>query len=117
MFERDQFEALRNPDGLEWGIDSLAQYVQEWADSVFPHRTAGSMALKLYSEIGEMLRDPKDAGEVADVFIMLLDFARSNGHHNIGALVDAKLEINRKRTWKINPDGVMSHVSPNSSDS
>lgn len=93
-------------------IDGLAQDVFDWADFTFPHRTLGSMALKLYEEIGEMLKDPHDHSEFADVMILLLDHAKIY-EIDIEVAIRDKLAINGSRTWEINENGVMSHVRTN----
>lgn len=93
-------------------IDALAQEVFEWADFTFPERTLGSMALKLYEEIGEMLRDPHDHSEFADVMILLLDHAKIYGI-DIEVAVRDKLAVNTARAWQINENGAMSHVRTN----
>ena len=89
-------------------IDVLAEEVTKWADQAFPHRTDASMFLKMYEEIGEVIHSGGDRLEVADLFILILDYAKRK---NI-VLRDAigeKLEINRNRDWKLNADGTMSH--------
>lgn len=93
-------------------IDILAQEVFEWADFTFPERTLGSMALKLYEEIGEMLRNPHDHSEFADVMILLLDHAKIHGI-DIEVVVRDKLAVNAARTWQVNENGAMSHVRTN----
>lgn len=90
------------------------QYVQkinhEIADYLFPARTDGTMYLKLYSEIGEMVDNPGSDDEIADVFIMLLDHAERH-HIHVGAAVLAKLYKNLRRKWVIDPNtGVANHV-------
>lgn len=90
------------------------QYVQkinhEIADYLFPDRTDGTMYLKLYSEIGEMVDNPGSDDEIADVFIMLLDHAERH-HIHVGAAVLAKLYKNLRRKWVIDPNtGVANHV-------
>lgn len=86
----------------------LAMEVWDWADIAFPERTDQSMFLKLYSEIGELTERPDDHLEFADVMILLLDYAvRKN--IDIEKVVMEKLNINRKRQWKINHLGVMRH--------
>jgi len=87
---------------------SLAFEVYNWAQQAFPNRTLGSMALKMYEEIGEMLKDPKDPLEFADVMILLLDHAVRYGI-DIEDAVQRKLIINRQRSWKVNASGAMSH--------
>lgn len=41
-----------------------------------PQRTDVSMFLKFYGEIAEMIESGGDTDEIADVFILLLDYAR-----------------------------------------
>ena len=51
----------------------------------------------------------RDSLEVADVFILLLDYAKRK-KIDITAAVRDKLDINRDRKWVSNMNGVMSHV-------
>lgn len=90
-------------------INVLAQFVKEWADETFPNRTDASMYLKLYGEIGEMVDSNGRSDEIADVFIMLLDYAARKGI-NIEYAVRWKMAINKNRKWKIDANGVARHV-------
>jgi hypothetical protein len=92
-------------------IDGMAAEIKEWADVAFPGRTDSSMYLKLYSEVAEMIEaDDEHVGpEVADVFIMLLDFAKRR-NINIQVAIDEKMAINRGREWVVNRLGAWSHV-------
>lgn len=90
-------------------VDDLAKECFDWAESVFPNRTDSSMGLKLYSEIGEMLESGGDPLEVADVLIMILDYAVCHGVV-IQDAVERKLEINRTRNWVQLPNGTMHHA-------
>lgn len=93
-------------------VQDIAIEVFDWAEQQFPHRTDASMALKMYSEIGEMLESDGHPLEIADVLILLLDYAvRKNV--NIEDAILAKLEINKSRNWEISHLGVMSHVKEN----
>lgn len=96
---------------IPYAIDFIALDIKEWADEAFPGRTDQGMYLKLYSEIAEMIDAPPDQveDEVADVFIMLLDFAKRRGI-NIAAIIERKMVINRGRQWKQNQLGIWSHV-------
>ena len=98
-------------NGSKMDIDSLAVRVMIQADRLFPARTDSSMFLKLYGEIGEMVdSDPENlGGEVADVFIMLLDFAKRKGI-NISKEVVKKMAINDLRQWQADQNGVFKHV-------
>ena len=88
--------------------DRLAFEVFHWAETTFPYRTDSSMFLKMYSEIAELIRSDGEPLELADLFILLMDYAVRKDIV-ISAAVRQKLEINRQRTWKINSDGTMSH--------
>lgn len=103
MFEADSSDLLDMPVGM------LVEEVYRWAEETFPNRTDASMFLKMYKELGELVDEPSDSLEIADLFIMLMDYARRK-NVNITTAVMVKLEINRRRTWIIKPDGTMSHV-------
>lgn len=91
-------------------IDHIAFDIYLWAGEVFPDRTDGAMALKLYQEIGEMIESDGDPLEVADVLIMIFDYAKRKGIQ-LEPAIREKMKINRQRTWKINETtGTMSHV-------
>lgn len=93
-------------------INQLAAAIRDQADTMFPRRTDSSMFLKMYGEMGELIdakTDQERAGELADVLIMLLDYADI---HNIDVLsaVLGKMAINSQRKWAVNELGVFSHV-------
>lgn len=90
-------------------IGMLTEEVFNWAEATFPNRTDQSMFLKMYSEIGEMIDSDGDRLEVADVFILLLDYAKRK-KIDLTASVRLKLEINKGREWAVDTNGVMSHV-------
>jgi NTP pyrophosphatase (non-canonical NTP hydrolase) len=91
-------------------INHLAIDIQEWADSVFPDRTDASMFLKMYGELAELI-EAGDAcdGEIADILILILDYARRKGV-NPSIAVQMKLRENKKRKWEFTPIGTMQHV-------
>ena len=66
------------------------------------------MFLKMYSELGEMTERPDDPMEVADAFILLLDYAHRKGI-DIRQVVQYKMAVNENRQWKVNELGVMRH--------
>jgi hypothetical protein len=95
-------------------IDTVALGIKGWADRVFPDRTDASMYLKLYGEIAEMI-DADDAhveGEVADVLILILDFAKRKGI-DVEAAIARKMKINQDRSWVHNKLGAFSHRKEN----
>ena len=90
---------------FEWQLS-----IGQWADSVFPERTTASALLKLYSELGEYIRDPSNGEELADILIMMIDLANLNGI-DIQEAMWAKHQKNINRKWKVCPVmGTMSHV-------
>ena len=91
------------------------RYIQQinWmvAEHLFPKRTAASMFLKLYGEIGELVDNPDDPNELADVMIMLLDHAERIDC-DIGKVILKKLEVNANRKWMMDErTGVFQHVT------
>lgn len=90
-------------------IRELQDLIKRWADDVFPDRTIQSAALKLYEEIGEMLRDPTNADEHADIYIMMFDLSHKF-NVDIAAAVRRKMAINVKRSWKTTPTGTLQHT-------
>ena len=92
-------------------IDTIALGITAWANEAFPGRTDTGMYLKMYSEIAEMIDadDTHVGAEVADVLIMVLDFAKRKGI-NIEDAIATKMAINRERKWAKNKLGAWSHV-------
>ncbi len=90
-------------------IKALQQEIGDWADSVFPNRTIQSAALKLYEEIGEMLRDPSNEDEHADIYIMMFDLSRMYGIDVAGA-VRRKMMRNKRRKWEKTATGTLQHT-------
>lgn len=87
----------------------LQNEVVSWADSAFPFRSASSAFMKLFEELGEVIREPENGDEWADLLILILDLMAMHGHRNPAALVLAKLEVNHSRRWEMNHLGVMQH--------
>ena len=70
------------------------------------------MFLKLYREIGELIDadDPEQIeSELADLFILLLDYARRK-NLNPSIAVQRKMRVNRTRQWTESAMGVFQHV-------
>lgn len=83
-------------------ISNLQQEIADWADGVFPDRTAHDATVKLMlEEIPEFLQSPKDPLEYADIMILVLDIAHLNGI-DIESAVKEKMRINRERQWIVN---------------
>lgn len=83
--------------------------VHEWANQTFPGRAPAAGWLKLFEELGEVIKTPRDKLEWADVFIMLFDLA-SMYEVNVESAIEAKLAINRNRSWQQTESGVYTHV-------
>lgn len=92
-------------------INMIATCVKNQADRLFPKRTDQSMFLKLYGEVAEMIdaTEPNRGGEIADVLIMVLDYAARKGI-DIEAEIHHKMAINENRDWATNELGVFQHV-------
>jgi len=90
-------------------VGTLSEIVFNWAENAFPHRTDVSLFLKLYSEIAEMIESHGDASEVADMFILLLDYAKRK-KVDVTQAVMAKIAINHARQWTTDQNGVNKHV-------
>jgi len=90
-------------------VDSLAELVKSTADRLFPNRTDSSMYLKMYEEMAEVISSNGNAGEVADIFILMLDYAKRHGI-DIEHEVRKKLAVLGQRAWVMTPAGVYKHV-------
>lgn len=84
-----------------------------WANTVFPERMPKDVLLKLNEEIGELIKNPIDPHEYADVMILLLDFAAFNGidGNRLSVAIAEKMEINKRRSWCVDQNtGIMQHT-------
>lgn len=93
-------------------LQKMQNDIIEWADSAFPSRTPGIALLKMFSEIGEVIDNPTDPMEWADILVLLLDAASLNGisGDQLTKAFIEKMGINRNREWREGRLGVMSHV-------
>jgi NTP pyrophosphatase (non-canonical NTP hydrolase) len=91
-------------------VKELQHQINAWASEVFPDRTTASAMLKLYEELGELLRSPSDPEEHADIFIILMDLSTMHGV-DIESAVMQKLAKNRTRIWEKTQIGTMQHKS------
>lgn len=92
-------------------IEMLQEDIVDWLDKVHPNRTEMAVWAKFLEETGEVMTDPLDIEEWADVMIVLLDLASRYGHYMDDILLTArdKLIVNKARKWTINKHGVMNH--------
>lgn len=91
-------------------IRKLQSEIAEWADSVFPDRTAHHAICKLMlEEIPELMTSNcTDPLEFADVVILILDIAHLQGI-DVEKAVRKKMGINRNRKWVTTDNGIMQH--------
>ena len=87
----------------------LALQVKMIADRLFPDRTDASLYLKLYEETAEVIASNGNPDEVADIFILWMDYAVRKGI-DIEAAVQHKLAILQERGWQIDSNGVYQHT-------
>ncbi len=86
--------------------------INEWQRQTFPDATLDGVIGHLREEFQEFL-DSNDqletAVEAADLVILLYCWAAINGV-DLHAAIDAKMKINRARTWNIQQDGTGRHT-------
>lgn len=92
-------------------LKKLTDFVVRWADGVYPERTPSSAFMKLFSELGELIDNPNDPLEYADIFIIMLDLANMHGVDIEKAIID-KININQRRSWGISDLGVLHNIKP-----
>lgn len=87
-----------------------------WSLATFPDATAVSSLRKLESEIKEIESDietgQRRPEEYADALMCLFNSAGRNGI-TVVEIIDAfsaKLEVNKARKWRRNPDNSYSHI-------
>lgn len=96
-------------DGPET-LDSLVRDIAVWQRQTFPHATVDSVLAHLVKEVRELAAAPRDPGEQADVFHLLVGLAQACGY-DLRGIVSEKFRINRQRQWgAVQPDGVVEHV-------
>jgi NTP pyrophosphatase (non-canonical NTP hydrolase) len=92
--------------------------IAAWGEQTFgPVKTPAVMLERArleFDELAEALaagRHAEALTEAADVVILLHRLAHELGGDLAGA-VDAKMQINRARQWRITGDGVGAHIKP-----
>jgi len=93
-------------------VQHLQRRIADWADQVFPDRTAhGALSKLVMEEIPELLNGGlDDPHEYADVLILILDVASLRGIDAIKAAHE-KMAINEARKWEIDKStGLMHHI-------
>lgn len=90
-------------------IRVITAKIEAWCDQVYPGRTKEQMIEKLKEEFQELTDRPLDAWEMADIAIILFDLANHLGF-DLPKLIHHKMEINNRRKWEINGQGLLKHV-------
>jgi len=85
-------------------LSELQSAIKNQGDRLFPNRTDTHMFLKMYEEIGEVIKagdDTTQVGlEVADIMIMLLDYAARKGVQDLSSYIDYKMHRNDEANWQ-----------------
>lgn len=93
-------------------IDRLTDEIVDWADAAIGKDRTYQMAIQKLAmeELPELLLSPEDPLEWADVAIIVLDLARLAKIDPVSAIRN-KLDINRSRTFRVNPrTGLPHHI-------
>ena len=102
--------------GTSGEINQLQQKIHDQANRLFPKRTPTSAWLKLYEELGEVIKDPNNPDEWGDIFILLFDLAKIHGI-DIRQAVQSKMETLEHRVWLETPTGTYQHIPGEYGDS
>ena len=94
-------------------LDALFTEIAEWTMATFPSQTPASAVKHAKKEIDhELLNDPANGEEQADVVMLMIAAAASSGN-DLKAELRRKLAINRQREWgEPDADGVVEHKRP-----
>ena len=99
-------------------LDEFQNEVGAWGDATFPNSTWATVASHFEEEAAEFMdalrggRQEKIEGELADSFLLLMQFAHKTGV-SLYEAAERKMIVNRARTWKVNdpePGGHVKHV-------
>lgn len=93
-------------------INQLQAEIADWIEPINPDRTANSTISKLLEEIGELIASERmsDPLELADVGILVLDLFQLQ-RVDFAQAVQAKMAINRSRSWQVADNGAMKHTT------
>lgn len=78
----------------------------KWTAETFGPVSLERIATRANEEMQELLADPSDVTEAADVCIVL------SRYPGIEEAINRKMAVNRGRQWKLNGDGSGYHVKP-----
>lgn len=92
----------------------MLRSIQKWTRDTFGPAQVEKVYLKVMEEMGKLavaLRTGRrEVGyELADIVITLTQLANAYGV-DLESYVQAKMDMNKKRTWKLRGDGTGDHV-------
>jgi len=94
-------QVFRQTGNPPMSLYTIQREISRWADIQFPERDATSVANKLKQEMAEWQKDPDDAAELADVLILVLDWAYLKGV-DMQQAINQKMVVNLSRNWIFN---------------
>lgn len=90
-------------------VSALQQEVFEFAEKTFGAGREDAAWKKLFEELGEVLKSPRDPAEWGDVFILLFDLATIYGVQ-VDEATRTKLATIANRVWNRTETGTFQHV-------
>lgn len=91
-------------------LSYLLREVDDWAGATFPQRTPESLSKHILKEAKELVENPSDPEEIADLFILLANLVGLLQYDPV-KIISAKMAKNRLRVWGMpDADGVVEHV-------
>ena len=94
-------------------LDRVLAEVNAWQAVTFPRATPASVAEHLRREVEELVKNPRDTSELADVLFPAVGLAYGLGLSmpDLASVVAQKLAVNKARRWG-QPDehGVVEHI-------
>jgi NTP pyrophosphatase (non-canonical NTP hydrolase) len=84
------------------GIREWQERIRQWSEEKLPGLEAQAVMLKTFEELSEVVRDPTDELEHADLLILVLDLANKCGI-DIESALERKMLINQQREWTRDP--------------
>jgi len=93
----------------------LYEKIGNISKELYPKSSSIDHMVKLKEEINEVIENPTDIVEYVDCFICLISAANESGISlsDIVEKINEKLEINKKRKWKLMEDGTYKHIKIN----
>lgn len=93
----------------EVSVIELQRQVWAFAEHTFGAGREDAAWKKLFEELGEVLKKPRDKDEWGDVFILLFDLATVYGV-DVADATQGKLDIIKQRVWNRTETGTFQHV-------